>query len=252
MSTIDENKTEDIMDNTRKGNLIDELLEEVVEKILDRPEMYFPSNFSLKDIVLENKIFRQKASKIIDKILTERQSRGIVKSTFDDTLFDELVKGGKTVVWSDVTGVVLESDYNASISELESLEKEIGDEMKAKLIDNIISTLAVKDSIINGYFFAKNKNATVLLPKRIKDLQFYETEDIYDYMGIEIVDSLGDLFVCESNDGAKVKSDSHNKNYLGTLVSADNSDLIGIKEAKAGVNKTYIGILLIPESKIGE
>ena len=91
-----------------------------------------------------------------------------------------------------------------------------------------------------------------MLPKRIKDLRFYETEDIYDYMGIEIVDSLGDLFVCESNGGAKIKSDNHNKNYLGTLVDVDNVDLLGIKKAKTGLSKTYIGELLIPETKIGE
>lgn len=239
------------MNSTKKGDLIDELLEEIVINISDKNDMYFPTNFALKDIVLENKNFRQKASKIIDKILTERQSKGIVKSKFDDKLYDQLLDG-EVVVWSDITGVVCEKDYDAQINELETLEKEMGDEMKLKLITTIVNALSVKNDIIGGYFFVKNKEATLLLPKRIKDLQFYETEDIYDYMGIEIVDVLGDLFVCESNDGAKVKSDNHNKNYLGTLVDVNNVDLLGVKEIKAGVNKEYIGELLIPETKIGE
>jgi len=239
------------VNNTKKGDLIDELLEEIVVKISDKDNMYFPTNFILKDVVLKNKSFRQKASKIIDKILVERQSQGIKKSKFDNKLYDQLLDG-EVIVWSDVTGVVSEKEYDGQIVKLEKLEKEMGDKMKENLISSIIKVFAIKNEMINGYYFAKSKIATLLLPKRIKDLQFYETEDIYDYMGIEIMDALDDLFVCESNDGAKIKSDNHNKSYLGTLVDANNFDLLGIKQIKTGVNKTYIGELLIPETKIGE
>ena len=211
---------------TKKTELINELLEEIVKKLKIRDNVFYSDNYSLSDAIIKNTKFRAIAGKIINEILDDRQAGGISRSKFDDKLYKRLLDG-ETIIWSDITGVVPEKEYDKKIKQLETAEEMIGAKLKTKLITTILSDLTIDSKIVGGRVFVNDTAKTLLLPKIIKDLKFYETEDIYDYMGIEILDTMIDFFICISNDGAILKSDTHNKNYVGTLVDSENVDLVG-------------------------
>lgn len=238
------------MVTNKKEALIDDLLRETVTIIEQRDNMYFPTNFSLNDIVLKTKSFRTFASKIIDTIITKRQANGIKKSVFNDKLFKDLMDG-KTIIWSDITGVVPEKKYEDEIKKMAEVEEKISDSLKEDLITSILKKLSIKNELIDGYFFSTNKDA-ILLPILVKNAKYFETEDIYDCFGIEIIDNIKDFFICISNNGVVINIEDNDSNYVGSLVSKDNVNLMSIKRINNGLNKEFIGELLISEDQINE
>jgi len=238
------------VDKKQKIKFVDELLVEVVEQIEKRSDVYISSNFDLKTGILENECLNEHIEKSINKMLQKRNENAIANSVIDDELYKRLMKG-RTIVWSDVTGSVMESGFDVALSVIKDKEGKIVCKMNDEIVELIMSKLAVKNDIINGYLISSAGERQILLPSEIKNLKFYEAEDVYDYMGIEIIDRIKNLFVCISNEGAKVISDTHNKKYIGTLIDANNKDLIGIIESNRD-RKEFQAELLIQESQIGK
>jgi hypothetical protein len=241
---------EDIVDKKQKRKFIDELLTGMVDGIIETDNVYISANFDLKAAVLKNRSFRSNAEKAVEEILDERNEEGIVKSSINDKLYKKLMKG-EVIVWSDCTGAVEEKKFDDTLKGIQNREEKMTNKIKDEITKQIITKLAIKNGIINGYLFSSAGKGTILLPSDIKNLKFYEPEDIYDYMGVEIVDRIKDLFVCISNDGAEILPDNHNKKYIGTLVDANKKDLIGIEKLKS-VNLKFSGELLMSESNIGK
>ena len=256
------------MDRQTKSELIDSLLREVLTEITDDPKNFIADTFDIEKAIMGEPKFRSIAGKIVKNILKKRQEDGIDKSEFTDKLYNEL-QNGKNLIWTDTIGVVTEDAYNEKLRELEAFEKKIERDMKRNLYDSIYLNLSFPSDIVDGNVFAeylriktiKNSDGSendievqinisnlLLLPKVIKDLEFYETEDIYDYIRVDIIDSIRDFFVCALNDSILLRDDAK-KEYSKIITDDKGTDLIGIKGIinKMSGGLSYYGKLLISE-----
>ena len=236
------------MKANKKTELIDEMLKDVVETITNYADTYFATDYNLQESVLNDSPLRAKAGKIIATILDARKAEGIKKSVFDDDMFAKLVDG-ETIVWTDVTGVLVEGDYKDTITQIEQDEEDTSGKMKSDFIQKVISSLSTKSEILEGNVFTVAGTDAILLPKVIKDLEFYEPEDIYDYAEVEIVDSLTEFYVCDSESGITFKMTG---NKTGELIDASGTALIQIVNSEYNALETFFGKLLIAESDMDE
>jgi len=236
------------MKPNQKTALIDEMLTDIVEIILAKSDNYFASNFDLKEVTIANKAFRAKASKLITKILSERKEQGMKNSEFNDELFDQLIDG-KTIVWTDVTGVLLEDDYDKEITRIENEEGNVSSIMKEDFVKRITKAFSVRNDVLDGNVFSTNIVNLILLPKTISNLELYEAEDIYDYMEVEITANVADFYVCNPINGIKFK---YTGNRQGKVVSLKGKTILTVTlDTNDRINPVN-GKLFISEDDIGE
>jgi hypothetical protein len=238
------------MEDTVNKDFVKEMLSNIVNEIVTDDNIYVSENFNLNDAVLNDKKIYKFINNALEDIISKRKDNGQKKSAINDELYEKLMKG-EVIIWSDITGSVEEKEYEKFLKDIRENEQRSIEDIKKTIVKLILDNFGSKHEIINGYLISSTGKKSNLLPSSIENLEFYEAEDVYDYMGIEIDDRIKDLFVCNLTNVAKILPDTHNKKYVGILVSLTGKDLIGIKKVSL-TEKKFVGELLISEDEIGE